>query len=461
MDMFSISQRNRLAPSARRRSLRPIRSLKRCGGLALFLVIMLGFGQVTSAEPDPGVVIDINNPERSLYPIAIPRGLGSSALVKQASEIARFNLSVSGWFRVLDSRSFLANLGAEGLSINPNAWENVGAFGVMKYRIEVAGNQVTLSTRLYEVEKGNRSVLTREYRGPTSQFRRLVHRWCNDVVRYYTGEAGFFGSKIAFVSRGKTGTKHIRAVDFDGNRPYTLVGNRSINILPAWSKSGGQLAFTSYARGNPDLYVLGRGGGRSRRISNREGMNTGASWSPGGGRIAVTLSRDGNAEIYVISARDGSIIRRLTNSRGIDTAPAWSPNGREIAFVSDREGGPNIFVMNANGSNQRRVSFNGNYNTDPDWSPRKGARTLVYTTRAGRRYDIVTLDLSTNAMVRITQNQGNNEDPSFSPNGRAIAFVSRRRGGSGIYIANADGTGKQQRIYRGSASSVDWGPAPR
>ena len=439
MDMFSISQRY---------------------GLIILFAGALCVPGIVQAEPDPGVVIDINNPERSLYPIAIPDGLGSISLAKQAAKIARFNLSVAGWFRVLDPRSFLADLSTEGLGIAPGPWENVGAFGVMKFRVDAVGDQVSLTARLYEVEKGNKSVLTREYKGPSSQFRSLVHRWSNDVVRYYTGEAGFFGSKLAFVTRGKRGTKQIRVVDFDGNRPYTLVRNRFLNILPAWSPSGGQIAFTSYARTNPDLYVLSRGGGKSRRISSQEGMNTGASWSPDGGRIAVTLSRDGNAEIYVISASDGSIVKRLTSNRAIDTAPAWSPDGREIAFVSDREGGPNIFVMNANGSNQRRVSFNGNYNTDPDWSPRRGTRTLVYTTRAGRNYDIVTLDLANNAMVRITQNQGNNEDPSFSPNGRAIAFISRRKGGSGIYLANADGTGKQQRIYRGSVSSVDWGPAP-
>jgi TolB protein len=117
--------------------------------------------------------------------------------------------------------------------------------------------------------------------------------------------------------------------------------------------------------------------------------------------------------------------------------------------------------MNVDGSGQRRVSMNGNYNTTPTWSPQKDRRIVAYTTRDGGRFDIVTLDLASGKYTRVTQNEGNNEEPSFSPNGRVIAFSSVRKGGSGVFIANADGTGNAIKVYSGSAMSVDWGPMPR
>jgi TolB protein len=211
-------------------------------------------------------------------------------------------------------------------------------------------------------------------------------------------------------------------------------------------------------RNNPDLYVVGAGGGRPKKLSTQRGMNTGASWSPDGSKLAVTLSKDGNPEIYIISASTGAVIKRLTDNKAIDTSPAWSPDGSQIAFVSDRNGGPQIFVVSAAGGAARQVSFNGSYNTTPTWSPKPGKHIIAYTTRDGGTYDIVTLDLDSKAMVRITQNMGQNEEPSFSPNGRAIAFA---RAGQGIFIANADGTGTPTKVWSGSATGVDWGPAPK
>ncbi|HUH05396.1 MAG TPA: Tol-Pal system beta propeller repeat protein TolB [Kofleriaceae bacterium] len=428
---------------------------------ALLCATLLG-GEPTAASADgTTVVIDVNNTKRILYPIGVPMGSGDAASAKLIAEVASFDLGVSGWFRVLDPRSFLADLDKEALEIDPPKWKNVGAFGVMKYRVTSSGGNVEITFKLYEVEKGNVAVLSRTYSGQTRELRGLVHKWCNDVVKYYTGEESFFGSKIAFVTKRKGGGKQIQAMDFDGQNVYGLTRNRSLNILPSWSPSGGSVAFTSYMRRNPDLYVVGAGGGRPKKVASYYGMNTGASWSPDGSKLAVTLSKDGNPEIYLISASNGAIISRLTNNRAIDTSPTWSPDGKEIAFVSDRDGGPQIFVMSSNGSNQRRVSFNGNYNTTPDWSPRKGTRTIAYTTRDGGVYDIVTIDLITNKMTRITQGEGVNEEPSFAANGMAIAFSSSgRKTGSGIYIANADGTGEARKVWSGSATSVDWGPTP-
>jgi len=409
---------------------------------------------VRTARADPpsgGVVIDVKGANRTLYPIAVPASQeGDATAAREIAQVTSFDLSVAGVFKVLDPAGFLADLKAEGLIIDPQKWKDVGAFGVIKYRATAS----EIEFRLYEISKGTTSVLSKVYprKGDT---RTIAHRFCNEVVKYYTGEPGFFGSKIAFTVKGTASA--IYAMDFDGANAYRVSNNSSQNILPAWSPSGGQIVYTSFMRNNPDLYVAPAGGGRPNKLSSQRGMNTGAAWSPDGKQIALTLSKDGNPEIYVVSSADGSIIRRITNDRAIDTSPAWSPDGSQLAFVSDRNGGPQIFVVPAAGGAARQVSFNGSYNTTPTWMPKAGKHVIAYTTRDGNTYDIVTLDLDTKVMVRVTQSEGSNEEPSFSPNGRAIAFA---RAGQGVFIANADGTGKAVKVWSGSATGVDWGPAP-
>jgi TolB protein len=421
--------------------------------LAAAITVLGGPVRTARADtPSGGVVIDVKGANRTLYPIAVPASQeGDAAAAREIAQVASFDLSVAGVFKVLDPAGFLADLKAEGLIIDPQKWKDVGAFGVIKYRATAS----EIEFRLYETSKGATSVLSKVYprKGDT---RTIAHRFCNEVVKYYTGEPGFFGSKIAFTVKGRTASA-IYAMDFDGANAYQISNNSSQNILPAWSPTGGQIIYTSFMRNNPDLYVAPAGGGRPNKLSSQRGMNTGAAWSPDGKQIALTLSKDGNPEIYVISAADGSVVRRITNDRAIDTSPAWSPDGSQLAFVSDRNGGPQIFVVPAAGGAARQVSFNGSYNTTPTWMPKAGKHVIAYTTRDGNTYDIVALDLDTKTMVRVTQSEGSNEEPSFSPNGRAIAFA---RAGQGVFIANADGTGKAVKVWSGSATGVDWGPAP-
>lgn len=430
--------------------------------IARRVAIALGIAAVASGsvgtlaradEPKGGVVIDINSPKRTLYPIALPMSPeGDAQASREIATVSSNDLSMAGVFKVLDPAGFLANLKAEGLGIDPQKWKDAGAYGVVKYRV-TAGD---VEFRLYEVAKGSTASLTRTY-PRKGELRQIVHRWCNEVVKYYTGEAGFFGSRIAFAVKAKTGNA-IYAMDFDGANAYSVSRNSSTNMFPAWAPGGGLIAYTSYMRNNPDLYVGPAAGGRPKQISKYRGMNTGASWAPDGSKLVLTLSKDGSPDIYVINAADGTVIRRITNDKAIDTSPAWSPDGSQIAFVSDRNGGPQIFVAPAGGGAARQVTKVGSYNTTPTWSPRPGKQVLAYTTRDGATYDIVTLDLGSGQMVRITQNEGSNEEPSFSPNGRAIAFA---RAGQGVFIANADGTGKAVKVWSGSATGVDWGPAPR
>ncbi|MBA3460336.1 MAG: PD40 domain-containing protein [Deltaproteobacteria bacterium] len=402
---------------------------------------------------DDGVVIDVNAQKKGNYPLALPTAPEGDQVAKEIAQVQTFDMTVAGPFKVLDPASFLADLRTEGLNIDPQKWKDVGALGVVKYKATASD----IEFRLYEVSKGSTAVLTKTYKRAGTTTRQIVHRWNNEVFKYYTGEPGFFGSKIAFTAKGKK-TSAIYAMDFDGNGAYAVSNNSSTNILPSFSPSGGQIAYTSFMRNNPDLYVGPAGGGRPKKISGYPGMNTGAAWSPDGSKLALTLSKDGSPDIYIINASDGSVIKRLTNDKAIDTSPAWSPDGGQIAFVSDRNGGPQIFIVSAGGGNAKQVSFNGSYNTTPTWSPKAGKQIIAYTTRDGGRYDIVTLDLANKAMTRITQNEGNNEEPSFSPNGRAIAFA---RAGQGVFIANADGTGKAVKVWSGSATGVDWGPAPK
>ncbi len=189
-------------------------------------------------------------------------------------------------------------------------------------------------------------------------------------------------------------------------------------------------------------------------------------------RIAFSSNRDGNSEIYVMDT-DGGNQRKLTNNRHGDWSPSWSPDGKRIAFVSNRDGHvidgiptSDIYVMDADGGNQQNLTNNPpGSDWFPSWSP-DGKRIAFVSDRDGPfNPEIYVMDADGGNQQRLTNNPpGSDWFPSWSPDGKRIVFSARREGHfenkfsitNEIYVMDADG-GNQQRLTENRKN--DWSPS--
>jgi tol-pal system beta propeller repeat protein TolB len=197
------------------------------------------------------------------------------------------------------------------------------------------------------------------------------------------------------------------------------------------------------------------------RLTNSPGNDYDPVWSPDGSRIAFVSERDDNSEIYVMNA-DGSGLVRLTTSKGQDADPSWSPDGGKIAFRSERDGVSEIYVMNADGSNVVRLTNNDNYDGEPEWSP-DGAK-IAFTRESSCDYyyyydcyrGLFVMNVDGTGVVQLTSDSYDTT-PSWSPDGRWIAFVSyiAECECSGIAAITPDG-GDRRNILAALASKPSW-----
>jgi TolB protein len=414
------------------------------GMAAALLAPRQGFSQEKQEAPLPASapIIDVNAPEQALYRIAVPDLLGTAGLGTQGSDVLRSDFQLVSLFKVLDPKSFVADLKAEGLSITPTSWQSVGAQGVIKGDIRQTGNMIAVTLQFFEIARGSAPTLRKTYNGPITELRGYMHQFANEVVKLLTGEVGVFGTKLVFARRQGPGRKDVYLSDFDGANLSLVSKGRGVSMLPAFG-----IGAVFYSVLTPDGMFITKAGTNDKPVIKGSGLHMGVAGC--GNRIVFSSTRDGNSEIYS-SNPDGSDIKRLTNDPGIDVSPSCSPTGT-IAFVSNRHGSPQIWTMDSSGGGQKRVTYKGEYNQTPTWCQDPKKQLIAFTGR-DQNMDVFTLDLTKNEYTRITQAQGTNKDPAFSPDCRMIAFASSR---GGIFIANPQGL-NQTRVVSGAAETIRW-----
>ena len=124
-----------------------------------------------------------------------------------------------------------------------------------------------------------------------------------------------------------------------------------------------------------------------------------------------------------------------------------------IAFMSDRDWNWDIYVMDADGGNQRNLTNNPGEDKNPSWSP-DGKRIAFVG-----NFDIYVMDADGGNPKNLTNSRQNDFSPSWSPDSKRIIFVSLRGVNSEIYVMDADGDNQRNLTNNpGDDKDPSWSP---
>ena len=301
------------------------------------------------------------------------------------------------------------------------------------------------------------------------------------------------GERIAFRSSRDGGGLFIMGATGESVRRLTSSG-----ADPRWSPDGARLAYATEPVVDPysrltrsSLWIVDMASGNSTKLWDGDAVQP--AWSPNGQRIAFWANTEGQRDIWTIAASGGPPVS-VTHDAATDWAPEWSPDGRWIYFVSDRGGSPNLWRVRIDETtggisgaqepvtNGVRAIASARFSRDgsrmvlgavdrrfdlsladfdrahPEtgavrqtirsaslgWcAPSRDASWLACTSRAGQE-DIVLLRADGSETRRLTDDEARDRIPVWSPDDKAIVFLSRRSGVWDLWRIGVDGAGLRQ-----------------
>lgn len=166
---------------------------------------------------------------------------------------------------------------------------------------------------------------------------------------------------------------------------------------------------------------------------------------------------------------DGKNERPLLPPGGLEYSPRYSADGRWIVYTGERNGLADIYRMHPDGSGVERLTDDPAFDDQGALSP--DGRTLAFvSTRGGGTADIWLMDVASKTYRNLTKHHSGNFRPAWSPDGAWIAFTSDRDArpatnpgrwehlqSTGIYIVKPDGQGLRRLTRKdGVAGSPSW-----
>jgi hypothetical protein len=205
------------------------------------------------------------------------------------------------------------------------------------------------------------------------------------------------------------------------------------------SFDGRQLGISHHPReedGRSVIYVLPSQGGTPRRVTTRSPSYL-HGWSPDGRFLVYTGGRGGQFDIYRIAVGGGEEVR-LTDAIALDDGPEYTPDGSYIYFNSARTGRMQLWRMRPDGSGQQQVTSDEFNNWFPHPSP--DGRWIVFLSFGQDVnpddhpfYKHVYIRLmpagggAARVLAYVYGGQGTINVPSWSPDGKRVAFVSNTK----------------------------------
>ena len=427
-----------------------------CFGMASFAVAQTERITITEGtiEPTPIAIADFTDQTGT------PGVLG-----RLIAEVISNDLDGSGMFRPEASASLIPPPATPSIKPDFSEWTPLGVKALLVgSAVEDENGMIEVVFILWDVVT-EREIIAGEGQVSEAGLRRISHQIADLVFESWTGDRGYFDTRIVYVAESGPAEKRVKRLaimDQDGHNHTYLTNGSSLVLTPRFSPQVQEIAYLDYFNDNPNVYLMDVSSGNSELLGSFPGMTFAPRFSFDGKKLIMSLAKDGLTDIHEMELSTQKLTQ-LTKSPSIDTSPSYSPDGRKVVFNSDRGGSQQIYVMDANGRNVKRISYGKGRYATPVWSPR--GDIIAFTKMYKGEFFIGVMNTDGTG-ERLLARGFLVEAPTWAPNGRVLMYFKQNPtnddgsgGESYLYRIDITGFNEKRIVTPSSASDPAWSPS--
>ncbi len=338
------------------------------------------------------------------------------------------------------------DLNHNGMSVTVRSSEK--ALYIIKWSVQ----SKTIQPTLYVVhERKSKKIDSFTFTGKINQDRRLIHQIADTLFKSIYGTEGVASTTILYTVREKNQdpvfkSEYLSEVwqcDFDGHNPRQVTHEGRYIVTPCYvpAKKGfrpGSFLFVSYKLGQPKIYLGCLEDGSSHQLLSLRGNQFMPAITRNKADVAFICDAMGNPDLFVVPYNDdlgvGKPRQIFASPRGTQGSPCFSPDGRQIAFVSNKDGNTRVYMMDIPSPHillkemsPRLISRACRESTSPSWSP--DGRKIAYAGLIAGTRQIFVYDRDSQTEEQITTDKSNKENPCFAADSFHIVFNADQSGG--------------------------------
>jgi len=341
-------------------------------------------------------------------------------IIKKINVVMNNNLMSSGLFQTFDKQAFMQKPNEMRFRPKFADWRPLNIEILVTGKVILVDDKFKIEMYVWDIIR-QKQILSKRYMISGNSWRRLSHLMSDDIYTRVTGETGYFDSRILFVSEQRKNNHRIKKIaimDLDGANIKYITNGRYIALTPRFSPDREHIAYMSYKKGIPSIYLHNIRNGQVKFLGKFKNMTYAPRFSPDGKKLIFSYAVSGRSNIWVMNIISGKFTQ-ITNNTYIDTSPAYSPDGKNIVFTSNRNGSPQIYSMELSSGKVKRLTIGDGSYTTPVVSPR--GDLIAFTKQSNGKFYIGVMNVDGTG-ERLISNSFLDEGPSFSPNGRTLIF---------------------------------------